>query len=92
MPRHLDSIWEYGEPDGGFDIQNLSCKLCGKHMTGGIFRLKYHLGQIWGHDVGICEKTSPEIICIVFKSLDDKELAKINKKAMETQIAGVEWW
>ena len=62
MPRKLDPLWEFGESDGEFDRINLSCKLCGHHMSGGVYRLKYHLAQIPGFDVGPCTNTNPEII------------------------------
>ena len=53
MSRFLDAMWEYGEPDtihesGGINRTYLTCKLCGKHMSGGINRLKFHMGQIPG--------------------------------------------
>ena len=58
MPKALDSMWVYSEPLEGFNRQNLTCKLCGKEMTGGMSWLKYRLAQILGHEVGICEQAT----------------------------------
>ena len=76
MPKALDSMWVYGEPLEGFNRQKLTCKLCGKEMTGGVSRLKYHLAQIVGHEVGICEQATPEIVQIVNKSLHDMNMKR----------------
>ena len=73
MPRKLDPLWEFGELDHGFDRLNLTCKLCGQHMSGGVYRLKYHLAQIPGHEVGHCKNTNPEIIKRAMNSLGEIE-------------------
>lgn len=88
MPRKLDPMWEYGEPDGVFDRSNLTCKLCGKHMTWGVYWLKFHLAQIPGHEVGLCKNTTTEIICTTLKSLEDIKKTKMNKEALKNQMAG----
>ena len=54
MPKALDPFWEWGSPIDPVNRQILTCNLCGKRITGGISRLKYHLAQIAGHDVGPC--------------------------------------
>jgi hypothetical protein len=53
MAKPMDPMWEYGEPYEGHNRTKLSCKLCGKEMSGGINRLKYHLAKIPGHEVEI---------------------------------------
>jgi hypothetical protein len=35
MPRKLDAMWEYGDPEGGFNRQTLYCKLCKDENDGG---------------------------------------------------------
>eukprot|EP00253_Pinus_taeda_P003832 PITA_03832 len=87
MPRKLDPLWEFGEPDKGFDRINLSCKLCGKHMSRGVYRLKYHLAQIHGHDVGPCTNTNVEIIRKAMRSLEELEQKKVTKGNMKKQLA-----
>ena len=93
MPRILDSMWEFGEPDvipetGGVNRMYLTCKLCGKHMLGGINRLKFHLGQIPGQNIELCKKTTPEIIRRAIQSLMDKEEGKDTMATLRNQIAG----
>ena len=46
MPKNLDPFWEYAEPVDPQNRQKLRCNMCGKEMTGGISRLKYHLAQL----------------------------------------------
>ena len=62
MPKALDPFGKWGSPVDPLNRQILTCNLCGKRMTGGISRLKYHLAQIAGHDVRACKETTPEII------------------------------
>eukprot|EP00253_Pinus_taeda_P014640 PITA_14640 len=93
MPRILDSMWEFGEPDatpetGGVNRMYLTSKLCGKHMSVGINRLKFHLGQIPGQNVELCKNTTPEIIRRAIQSLMDKEEGKDTRAAITKQLVG----
>eukprot|EP00253_Pinus_taeda_P004357 PITA_04357 len=93
MPRILDSMWEFGEldviPDTGvLNRMYLTCKLCGKHMSGGINKLKLHLGQIPSQNIELCTKTSPEIIRQAIQSLMDKEEGKDTRAAVRNQLVG----
>eukprot|EP00253_Pinus_taeda_P004477 PITA_04477 len=93
MPRILDSMWEFGEPDvipetGALNRMYLTCKLCGKHMSGGINKLKFHLGQIPGQNIELCTKPSPEIIRQAIQSLMDKEDGKDTRAALRNQLVG----
>ena len=97
MPRNLDPMWEYGEPDpipetGGVNRMYLSCKLCGKHMSWGVNRLKFHLGQIPGQNIELCPEPSPEIIRQAIKSLMDKEDGKDTRAVMKRQLVGSSSW
>ena len=81
MPRNLDPFWQYGEPDlvpetGGLNRMYLSCKLCGKHMSGGIYRLKCHIVQIPGQNTELCPNPGPEMIRQAIKALMEKKMAK----------------
>jgi hypothetical protein len=60
MAKPLDPMWEYGEPYEGHNRTKLSCKLCGKEMSGGINRLKYHLAKIPGYEVGNLPRSYPK--------------------------------
>lgn len=88
MPRKLDFLWEFGEPDGGFERLNLTYKLCGHHMTGEVYKLKFHLAQIRGHGIGPCINTNPEIIRRAIKSLEEIETMKVTKATLKSQMAG----
>ena len=56
-------------------------------MTGGVYRLKYHLAQIPGHEVGPCTNTNPEIIRRAINSLEEIETTKLSKAALKSQIS-----
>jgi hypothetical protein len=84
MPRKLDAMWEYGDPEGGFNRQTLYCKLC---KMGGITWLKYHLARIPGHEVDICPKSTPKIMHIANKALEDLGLTRDYNKAKKAQFA-----
>eukprot|EP00253_Pinus_taeda_P019670 PITA_19670 len=93
MPRLLDFRWEYGEPDtilesGGVNRMYLTCNLCGKHMSRGINKLKFHLGQILGQNVDLCPNPSPEIIQQAIQSFMDKEEGKDTRAALKIQLVG----
>ena len=64
MPKPLDPI----DPN---NRQKLNCKLCGKDISGGISRLKYHLTKIVGHEVDVCPAVTPEVMCIANQSIHD---------------------
>jgi hypothetical protein len=76
MPRALDPMWEYGDPEEGTNRNSLFCKLCRTRITGGVYRLKYHLAKIPGHDVGPCKNVSPEIMRVAHDSINTKERKK----------------
>ena len=86
MPKALDSMWVYGEPLEGFNRRKLTCKLCGKEMTRGISRLRYHLAQISRHDVEICEQTSPSIVQIANKSLHDMNMKRDVRASVRNEM------
>lgn len=88
MLRKLDPLWEFGEHDGGFDRSNLTCKLCGHHMRRGVYRLKYHLAQIPGHEVGPCTNTNTRIIRRALRSLEEIEQTKLSKLALKSKLVG----
>ena len=72
MPKILDPFWQYGEPEDGINTQNLTCKLCGHHMSGGVNRLKYHLAKLPDHDVGLCTAVTPEIMTFAHDAIHEK--------------------
>jgi hypothetical protein len=87
MSKALDPFWEYGEPTNPGNRQHLSCNLCGKKMSGGVYRLKYHLAKILGNEVEICPISSPELVVKATKALEDYEKNKKYAKAKKKEMA-----
>eukprot|EP00253_Pinus_taeda_P033662 PITA_33662 len=58
MPRE-DFAWAYCDKIPG-DPKFL-CKFCKAKCSGGIYRFKFHLAQILGHDIGLCNKVDDNI-------------------------------
>jgi hypothetical protein len=87
MPKKLDAMWEYGDPEGGFNRQTLYCKLCKVRMMGRITQRKYHLARIPRHEVDICPNSTPEIMHIANKALEDLGLTRDYNKAKKAQFA-----
>lgn len=59
MPREKDFAWAYCDKIPG--SIKLLCKFCQDECSGGIFRFKYHLAQILGHDIGPCKKVPVDV-------------------------------
>jgi hypothetical protein len=76
MPKALDPLWQYEEPEDGTNRQQLNCKLCGQHMTGGIRKLKYHLTKLPEHDLVICPRSSSKIMRVVHDLIHPKNKKK----------------
>eukprot|EP00253_Pinus_taeda_P033801 PITA_33801 len=57
-------------------------------MSGGINRLKFHLGQILGQNVELCAKPTPEIIRRAIQLLMDKEDGKDTRATLRNQLVG----
>jgi hypothetical protein len=56
-------------------------------MTGGVYRLKYHLAKISGHDVGPCSNVSAEIMRVSHDSINTKERKKEEAATKKDEIA-----
>ncbi|GFS33428.1 HAT transposon superfamily protein [Actinidia rufa] len=52
-----DIGWEYGMLVDSTNLDKLKCKLCGKVVSGGIFRIKQHIANIKGN-VSACPKST----------------------------------
>lgn len=87
MPKDLDPFWLYGELEDGTNRQCLNCKLCGKHMTGGISRLKNHLAKLPGHDVGLCIAVTLEIMRFAHDSFNAKDRKKEEIAVNKAELA-----
>jgi hypothetical protein len=86
MPKPLDPFWEYGEPDSQGNRQHLRCKLCGKSMFGGVYRLKYHLAKI-GNEVEICTESSEELVAKATKAIEEYSTNKKYTEAKKNEMA-----
>jgi hypothetical protein len=87
MPKPLDPFWEYGELDPPGNRQHLKCKRCGKAMFGGVYRLKYHLAKILGNEVGICTKSSEELVAKATKAIEEYSTNKQYTEAKKKEMA-----
>jgi hypothetical protein len=89
MPKALDPFWEYSEPGTPGNRQHLSCKLCGEKMSGGVYRLKYHLAKIPRNEVEICPISSVELVVKATKALEEyaenKKYVEAKKKEMASR-------
>jgi hypothetical protein len=54
-----DVGWDYGVLVDAKNLDRLKCKLCGKVYSGGIYRMKQHIGHIKGN-VASCPKSTKE--------------------------------
>ena len=60
LKRNSDDMgWEFAMLIDKDDLQRVQCKLCGKPMSGGVNRMKMHIGQIRGQ-VAPCLVATPE--------------------------------
>lgn len=57
-------------------------------MTGGVPRLKYHLGRLSGHDVGICTFSSPKLIQKALEAIDEKDRKKEETERKKVERVG----
>ncbi|KAL6204805.1 hypothetical protein ACLB2K_022072 [Fragaria x ananassa] len=60
VKRKSDDVgWEYGALMNLSNLDKVKCKLCGKVLSGGIYRLKQHIAHIKG-TVASCNMSSDE--------------------------------
>ena len=87
MPKVWDPFWQYGEPEDGTNRKNLSCKLCGHHMSGEVNKLKYHLTKLPGHHVGLCTAMTLEIMRSAHDAIHEKNRKKDEIAANKAELA-----
>jgi hypothetical protein len=86
MPRALDPMWEYGDPEEGTNRQSLFCKLCKTHIKG-VYKLKYHLAKISGFDVGPCSNVTPKIMRVAHDAINAKDRKKEESATKKDELA-----
>jgi hypothetical protein len=87
MPRALDPVWEYGDPEEGTNRRSLFCKLCGTRIKGGVYKLKYHLANVSRFDVGPCSNVSPEIMRVSHDAINAKDKKKEESATKKDELA-----
>ncbi|KAL6141476.1 hypothetical protein ACLB2K_059764 [Fragaria x ananassa] len=58
-PKSDDVGWEYGSLVNLSNLDKVKCKICGKVLSGGIYRLKQHIAHEKGNEAP-CNKSSDE--------------------------------
>ena len=83
LKRKSDEMaWEFAELIDPSDPQRLKCKLCGKVMSGGVTRMKEHIGQIKGA-VTRCIQATQDQITRAFASHEAPKRKKLAKQKLE---------
>ena len=60
LKRNSNDVgWEYGALVDPNNLDKVKCKLCSKKFSGGVYRMKEHIGHISGN-VAKCPKSSKE--------------------------------
>eukprot|EP00253_Pinus_taeda_P002252 PITA_02252 len=59
MSREKDFAWAYCDKIP--EDPKLLCKFCKAKCSGGVYRFKFHLAQIPGHDIGLCNKVDDNV-------------------------------
>lgn len=75
-----DECWKYNEEFPGRTKFQTKCMFCKEINSGGIYRFKFHLAGIPGHDITICTKQTAEAKRTCLVALEKFEQEKINKK------------
>ncbi|XP_052176485.1 uncharacterized protein LOC127790825 [Diospyros lotus] len=77
-----DVGWEYGMLIDPKNMDKVKCKLCSKVMSGGVYRVKEHIGHISGN-VSACPKASPDDRAKCKNAIEEARNKKKNKKKEE---------
>nr|XP_051221683.1 uncharacterized protein LOC127339931 [Lolium perenne] len=84
--RNSDDMgWEWGFNSNPNDKTKLKCKLCGHESTGGINRLKHHLGHV-GNVVSKCKKVSEEVKERCRENIEETSKKKRDKAMNDKEI------
>ena len=60
LKRNYDDVgWEFGILVDPSNVDKVKCKLCGKIVRGGIYRIKQHVGHVKGN-AAFCKMSSDE--------------------------------
>ena len=85
-----DECWKYNEEFPERNKFQTKCIFCKEKITsGGIYRLKYHIAAILGHDVTICTQQTAEAIRTCLVALEEIEQDKLNRKMQLEGLRGI---
>jgi len=85
MPREKDFAWAYCEKiPGSF---KLLCKFCKEPCSGGIYRFKFHLAQIPGHDIGLCSSVPLDVKHQANLAIECLNESKVKKARLVAEIS-----
>eukprot|EP00253_Pinus_taeda_P013226 PITA_13226 len=87
MPREKDFAWAYCDKIPGKAM--LLCKFCQKECSGGIYRFKFHLAKIPGHDISLCGKVDDNVKYQAALALDMLEQHNAKKARQNAEIGTV---
>ncbi|XP_061993558.1 uncharacterized protein LOC133711452 [Rosa rugosa] len=80
-----DIGWEYAELADASNLDRLKCKLCGKLVSGGIYRMKQHIAHIKGN-MNPCKKSSDEDIAKCRNFIEEAKSKKKQKSRHEAEV------
>src|SRR4051812_27182362 len=83
--RSDDMAWDFAECVDPNSTQKLKCKLCGKVVSGGVTRMKEHIGQIKGN-VNSCMHSTQDQIARAFASHEAQNNRKLEKLKHEQEM------
>src|ERR1041384_6063474 len=83
--RSDDMAWEFAECVNPNNTQKLRCKLCGKVVSGGVTRMKEHIGQIKG-GVTSCMQATQDQIARAFASHEAPKKRKLEKLKRDQEM------
>ncbi|PRQ22552.1 putative transcription factor/ chromatin remodeling BED-type(Zn) family [Rosa chinensis] len=86
LKRGLGDIgWEYAELADASNLDRLKCKLCGKLVSGGIYRMKQHIAHIKGN-VAPCKKSSDKDKAKCKNAIEEAKSKKKQKSRHEAEV------
>nr|XP_011462068.1 PREDICTED: uncharacterized protein LOC105349353 [Fragaria vesca subsp. vesca] len=80
-----DVGWEFGALVNPSNVDRVKCKLCGKVLSGGIYRLKQHIAHIKGN-AAPCNKSSDEDKNKCKQAIDEAQSKKKQKFQREQEV------
>lgn len=84
-PESTNIGWDYATEITPGNSLHVKCTLCGKEMSGGIYRIKQHIAHITGN-VAKCPKSTKEDQEKCAKDLREAKHKKLEKRKVEDEV------